>query len=246
MPIHRQSYTNPCQSYTDEYQSTANLIPINCQSNFNSVPIRFQSNQINPRLPTSHHSGTNPLTIQSVQCQSASPEPIHQSNVNSVPICQSITSLPIQESRTNLQTHHQFANPSLISNPCPSANPLPIHTSSADPWQITLFNANPTQHQSTKTIPDRSTNLSPIHGQSPIIHPTVQTDDTQIIPIGIRLAMVEPIRVTKPHLVKGTSTIRSQLLSGRHPICQSNFNPVSIVCQSEGDNCPNNQGTSLL
>ena len=181
MSIHCQSDANPMPILC---QSTANLIPINCQSDFNSVPIRFQSNQINPRLPTSHHSGTNPLTIKTVQCQS---------NVNSVPICQSITSLPIQEPRTNLQTHHQFANPSLISNPCPSANPLPIHTSSADPWQITQFNANPTQHQSTKTIPDRSTNLSPIHGQSPIIHPTVQTDDTQIIPIGIRLAMVTPI-----------------------------------------------------
>ena len=155
MSIHCQSDANPMPILC---QSTANLIPINCQSNFNSVPIRFQSNQINPRLPTSHHSGTHPLTIKTVQCQY---------NVNSVPICQSITSLPIQESRTNLQTHHQFDNPSLISNPCPSANPLPIHTSSADPWQITQFNANPTQHQSTKTIPDRSTNPWPITNNSP-------------------------------------------------------------------------------
>ena len=241
MPIHRQSYTNPCQSsanlipiHTNPpailYQSIANPISIQCQSGSNPTksiqgcpphttrgPIHRQSNPFNVNLPVLNQS-INPT---SMLYQSANPSPICQSR-NPGQICKPITNLPI---------HHLY----------------PID---ADPWQITQFNANPTHHQSTETIPDQPTNLSTIHGHSasasPIIHPTAQTDDTRIIPNGIRSAMVEPIRVTKPHSVKGTGTIRSQLLSGRHPICQSNFNPVSIVCQSEGDNCPNNRGTSLL
>ena len=143
MSIHCQSDANPMPILC---QSTANLIPINCQSNFNSVPIRFQSNQINPRLPTSHHSGTNPLTIQSVQCQSASPEPIHQSNVHSVLICQSITSLPIQD---------KSANPSPICQSITYIQSMPICQSITNPHIIGRSMANHTvQCQS---------NPSPIH-----------------------------------------------------------------------------------
>ena len=110
------------------------IIPIDCQSDVNSVPIRFQSNPINPRLPTSHHSGTNTLTIQSVnplpippiQCQSASPGPIHQSQNNPGPIlCQSSANLPIAcQSNNSWPIHQSTANP--ISIVYQSTNPLPI------------------------------------------------------------------------------------------------------------------------
>ena len=149
MPIQRQSYTVP-------YQSTANLIPINCQSDFNSVPIRFQSNQINPRLPTSHHSGTNPLTIQSVQCQSASPEPIHQSNVNSVPICQSITSLPIQD---------KSANPSVICQSITYIQSMPIHGKLRSSMPIQPITNPPKQYLTNPPTFQQSMAIQPVHHQ---------------------------------------------------------------------------------
>ena len=72
-------------------------------------------------------------------------------------------------------------------------------------------------HQSFTNLPVHVQPTRSINRASAIIHPTVSTGDNQIIPIG----------------------------TGRHPICQSNVNPVSIIHQSE-DNCPSNLGTSVL
>ena len=193
--------------------------------------------------------------------ESANPLPIHLSNANSVPICQSITNLPI---------HHQSANPSPIqesnANPrqiCKSITNLPIHRQSMSICQsitnppiidqsrvyhTVQCQPNPSPiHQSFTNLPVHVQPTRSINRASAIIHPTVSTGDNQIIPIGTRLTMVVPIpdqsELQTP--VRGTSTIRSQLLSGRHPICQSNVNPVSIIHQSE-DNCPSNLGTSVL
>ena len=94
----------------------------------------------------------------------------------------------------------------------------------------------PTRHQSTKPlpIPDQSTNLSPMYDQSTSPRPTHQADESCITnnppncknrqhsnhphwhSIGNGPANNRPIRVTNPHLVKGTSSIRCQLLSGPH------------------------------
>ena len=115
----------------------------------------------------------------------------------------------------------------------------------------------PTRHQSTKPlpIPDQSTNLSPMHDQSTSPRPTHQADESCITnnppncknrqhsnhphwhSIGNGPANNRPIRVTNPHLVKGTSTIRCQLLSGPHHSratvrCCHNVNARTIKCQS--------------
>ena len=115
----------------------------------------------------------------------------------------------------------------------------------------------PTRHQSTKPlpIPDQSTNLSPIYDQSTSPIPTHQADESCITnnppncknrqhsnhphwhSIGNGPANNRPIRVTNPHLVKGTSTIRCQLLSGPHHSratvrCCHNVNARTIKCQS--------------
>ena len=55
--------------------------------------------------------------------------------------------------------------------------------------------------------------------------------------IGTGHANTTPIRVTKPRLVKGTSTIQRRLLSGQHHFrttlrCRHNVNPRTIKCQS--------------
>ena len=196
---------------------------------------------------------------------------LDQSNANPWRICQSITNPSIQRQFcTNLPIHHQYANPSPIqesnANPrqiCKSITNLPIHRQSMSICQsitnppiidqsrvyhTVQCQPNPSPiHQSFTNLPVHVQPTRSINRASAIIHPTVSTGDNQIIPIGTRLTMVVPIpdqsELQTP--VRGTSTIRSQLLSGRHPICQSNVNPVSIIHQSE-DNCPTNLGTSLL
>ena len=123
-PSRSRSGANPCQSID-------NLIPIDCQSDVNSVPIRSQSNPINPRLPTSHHSGTNRLTIQSVN-----PLPIPRFNVN----------LPVLD---------QSINPRTILDQS-YANPLPICRSHANLIILDQFiNQLPIQSQLCTSLPIR-------------------------------------------------------------------------------------------
>ena len=120
-----------------------------------------------------------PIHYQSIQiCQSITNLSIEP---QLVPICQSINKLPIQcQSWTNLPILRQSAN-------------LPIHQSSATRRQITQFNASSTHHQSTNLSPIYDQPTRSINPPSRIIHPTVKTDDTQVIPSGTRSATVVPI-----------------------------------------------------
>ena len=162
MPIHRQSYTILCQSI-------ANLIPIDYQSDVNSVPIRFQSNPINPRLPTYCNTWTNPLTIQF-----ANPLPIPRFNVNLPVLDQSINPgtildqsyanpLPICRSHANLIILHQFINQLPIRQFNP--NPPPIHQS----WN-NLMSICQSQSDANLTTSCRSGTNPPIKFQSWSIH----------------------------------------------------------------------------
>ena len=145
--------------------------------------------------------------------ESANPLPIRLSNANSVPICQSITNMPI---------HHQSKNPMQILDK--SANPSPIFQSMSICQSITnppiidqsrvyhtvQCQPNPSPiHQSFTNLPVHVQPTRSINRASAIIHPTVSTGDNQIIPIG----------------------------TGRHPICQSNVNPVSIRDQFSNLRC---------
>ena len=104
------------------YQSIANPMSIQCQSG---------PNPINPRLPTSHHSGTNTLTIQSVN-----PLPIPRFNVN----------LPVLD---------QSINPRTILDQS-YANPLPICRSHANLIILDQFiNQLPIQSQLCTSLPIR-------------------------------------------------------------------------------------------
>ena len=123
-PSRSRSGANPCQSID-------NLIPIDCQSDVNSVPIRFQSNPINPRLPTYCNTWTNPLTIQF-----ANPLPIPRFNVN----------LPVLD---------QSINPRTILDQS-YANPLPICRSHANLIILDQFiNQLPIQSQLCTSLPIR-------------------------------------------------------------------------------------------
>ena len=175
-PSRSRSGANPCQSID-------NLIPIDCQSDVNSVPIRFQSNPINPRLPTSHHSGTNTLTIQSVNPlpippfnvnlpvldQSINPGTIlDQSHDNPLPICRSHANLIIMDQSINQLPMRQFnADPPLIH--LSRNNPMPTCQSQSDANLTT--GTNPTQSRSTSPSSNhdpisRSITNPPIHYKS--------------------------------------------------------------------------------
>ena len=168
--------------------------------------------------------------------ESANPLPIRLSNANSVPICQSITNLPI---------HHQSANPSPMqesnANPrqiCKSITNLPIHRQSMSICQsitnppiidqsrvyhTVQCQPNPSPiHQSFTNLPVHVQPTRSINRASAIIHPTVSTGDNQIIPIGTRLTMVVPIP-DQSELLYGANYSQDGIQSA---------NPMSIQCQS--------------
>ena len=86
VPIHRQSYTN--------------RLPIRCQFSANPVPIQSNQSKAAHLAPLGDQQIDNPIrqsiTNTPIQCQSASPRPIHQSQNNPGPILrQSSANLPI-------------------------------------------------------------------------------------------------------------------------------------------------------
>ena len=169
-------------------QSDVNQGPIHCQSDADPVPILFQftiSMQI-------YQSNANPLPIHSNL-------PIHHQSFYRTPIGtnlpihqQTAHPMPILDQSSNLKTiPDQFTNSMPIL--CLSRANLPIHQSSATRRQVTQFNASSTHHQSTNLSPIYDQPTRSINPPSRIIHPTVKTDDTQVIPTGTRSATVVPI-----------------------------------------------------
>ena len=104
VPIHRQPFTNPCQFIAHllpiDCQSYTNRLPIRCQFSANPVPIQSNQSKAAHLAPLEDQSIDNPLcqsiTNTRIQCQSASPGPIHQSG-NPLTINQSWLNPPSHE-----------------------------------------------------------------------------------------------------------------------------------------------------
>ena len=131
MPIHSQAYTDPCQSIV-------NHITIDCQSDYNSVPIRFQSKATN-FTPLGDHSIDNliqypdSMSNEVIQCQSTTnPGAIPSKSANPMQIWHVVPE-PIQ---------HKTDQPIKFQ----STNPLPIHYISGNPITVNQSWLNPTSH----------------------------------------------------------------------------------------------------
>ena len=137
------------------------------------MPIRFQSNPINPRLPTSHHSGTNPSTI-------------HYQYPNSMSICQSWTNPSIPEQSwtnlmtiicTNCRSHANLIVPDQSINQLPirqfNANPPLIHLSWNNPMPICQSQSDANLTTGTNPTQNRSTSQIPITIQKSITNPQI-------------------------------------------------------------------------
>ena len=98
---------------------------------------------------------------------------------------------------------------SWVNHPVMSAPDQPV----TNPSNHCQFPTNPPIfHLCMTNQPVRDQPTKPINHASPIIH----SNHPHWHSIGNGPANNRPIRVTNPHLVKGTSTIRCQLLSGPH------------------------------
>ena len=191
----------------------------------------------------------------SIQCQSyANLVPFSR---QCIPIqCQSIPILRQSNVNPCQLTSVRTDNAGIVEGTSTIEGPTSLGTAWFDPQPF------PCQSK-TNPIPifNQSTNLMSIVKQSaypsPIIRPSRfiirwNSNHPNWHSIGMGHVNDIPIRVTIPHIVKGTSTIRSRLLSGRHQFrttfrcrhtspqyanrvqiwCPSDTNPLSICCLS--------------
>ena len=169
-----------------------------------------------------------------IQRQSCTNLPIHHQFANLSQVCQSITKPRIQcKSWTNLQIHHQSLSF------CQSTNRQPIQGKSHSSMPVQPINNPPKQYLTDPPMFCQSTSPWP---NNKVDQPCISinrrhSDHSHWHSIDNGRANTRPIRVTKPHLLKGTSTIQSQLLSGQHSFrttlnCRHNVIPWTIKCQS--------------
>ena len=199
VPIHRQSYTN--------------RLPIRCQFSANPVPIQSNQSKAAHLAPLGDQYIDNPIrqsiTNTPIQCQSASPRPIHQSQNNPGPILrQSSANLPIAcQSNNSWPIHQSTANP--ISIVYQSTNPLPI---------VDQFR-NPTANVPIKC--ETWINLKPFTNLWHINPSPIERQSSPIYSQSVR---------TRDDYPTSRIIVRTNQL-GRQSN-HSNSNPMSIKCQS--------------
>ena len=221
-------------------QSSVNPMSIHCKSVFEG-PLTWWNKYYRGTTEVSQR-----MRIQTIHVQrNATPAqiisatlPILDQYVNPRPICQSNATQtashihiprPYIHQRQSLKMHchklavHWQALAQITSIPCQSEN-----SSASD--RGTSILCGPTEVSPRRTISQAKTRASQISKSY------FQIDTAYVNSASIQ-ANQTPIQVTIPHLVKGTSTIRSQLLSGRHHFqttvrCPHNVNPRTIKCQS--------------